>query len=177
MELSFQRQYDSLGLAVRTQLSRSICRVGQNDSFIRIFISRGQPPSNHSSMEPSGIAPCFACQTSFKIHLWFVVNNTKPLVSPSMADEMHTSVPLDLADFTVSEDLVPSIPQKKSQTVTLDFDGFLQPPLLLQTNEKQCGGQLWPGGMVLTRFLLQYRRNDLSGKTMFVVRSDVPFPG
>lgn len=94
-----------------------------------------------------------------------------------MADEIDTSVPLDQSDFTVSEDLVPSIPQKESNTVTLDFDGFLHPPLLLQTNEKQCGGQLWPGGMMLTKFLLQYRKHDLSGKTMFVVRSDVPLPG
>lgn len=79
----------------------------------------------------------------------------------------------DLEELTISEDLVPSIPKRQSQTATLDFDGLLQPPLLLQTNEQQCGGQLWPGGTVLAKFLLQHKTSALVGKTMFVVRLDV----
>ncbi len=89
--------------------------------------------------------------------------------------EIEVSNSAEFLSLSISEDLVPSIPQKQSQTVTLDFDGLLQPPLLLQTNEKQCGGQLWPGGMVLARFLLQHRMDVLVGKTMFVVRFDVSF--
>jgi len=92
-----------------------------------------------------------------------------------MAEEDDFDPSSPFSNLTISEDLVRSIPQKTSQTVTLDFDGFLQPPLLLQTNEKQCGGQVWPGGMVLAKFLLQHRTDVLVGKTMFVVRSDVSF--
>lgn len=92
-----------------------------------------------------------------------------------MAEKDDFSPSSDFSNLTISEDLVPSIPQKESLTVALDFDGFLQPPLLLQTDEKQCGGQLWPGGLVLAKFLLQHRTNVLVGKTMFVVRSDISF--
>jgi len=78
-------------------------------------------------------------------------------------------------EFLISEDLVPSTPKRQSQTVALDFNGLLNPPLLIQTNETQCGGQLWPGGMVLAEYLLQHEMGQLAGKTMFVVRSDVYF--
>jgi len=78
-------------------------------------------------------------------------------------------------EFLISEDLVPSTPKRQSQTVALDFNGLLNPPLLIQTNETQCGGQLWPGGMVLAEYLLQNEMGQLAGKTMFVVRSDVYF--
>ncbi len=90
-----------------------------------------------------------------------------------MAEKDDSSPTSELSNLSISENLVPSIPKKQSQTVTLDFDGVLQPPLLLQTNESQCGGQLWPGGLVLAKFLLQHKTDVLPGKTMFVVRSDV----
>lgn len=79
----------------------------------------------------------------------------------------------DFPDFLVSEDLVPSNPQIPSQTTTIDFGGLLNPPLVLQTNEAECGGKLWPGGMVLVNYLLRTRTAELAGKTMFVVRFDV----
>lgn len=74
--------------------------------------------------------------------------------------------------FSISEDLVPSTIKPPSQTVTLDFSGLLNPPLILQTNEKECGGQLWPAGMILAEYLLQHKMDELRGKMMFV-RSDV----
>ncbi len=78
----------------------------------------------------------------------------------------------ELLTFTISEELVPSIIKPPSQTVTLDFNGLLDPPLVLQTNEKECGGQLWPAGMVLAEYLIRNKINGLRGKSMFV-RSDV----
>ena len=81
----------------------------------------------------------------------------------------------EFQDLTISEDLVPSIPTKESRIVTLDFDGILNPPLLLQTDESQCGGQLWPGGRVLAGYLLRNKTMDLAGKTMFVVRFKTDF--
>ena len=77
--------------------------------------------------------------------------------------------------LSVSEELVPSAPQRTSEVVTLDFGGLLNPPLRLQTNETQCGGQLWPGGMVLAEYLLKKTIDDLAGKMMFVVRAEVYF--
>lgn len=75
--------------------------------------------------------------------------------------------------LSISEDLVPSIPHEQSTIVSIDFDGLLTPPLLLQTNEAECGGKLWPAGMVLADYLLRNKIEDFQGKSMFV-RSD-PF--
>ena len=78
----------------------------------------------------------------------------------------------DPAQFLISEDLVPSIIQKQSQTVALTFDGLLDPPLILHTNEKECGGQLWPAGMVLAKYMIESKLNALKGRTMFVRSED-----
>ena len=77
-------------------------------------------------------------------------------------------------EFAVSEDLVPSTSPKHSQTVSMDFDGLLSPPLVLQTNAKECGGQLWPAGKALARYLIGHESDTLKGKTMFV-SSDVSY--
>ncbi|KAK4691060.1 hypothetical protein P7C71_g5865, partial [Lecanoromycetidae sp. Uapishka_2] len=82
-------------------------------------------------------------------------------------------VPDSLPPFSISEDLVPSPVKPPSRTVTLSFNNNLNPPLILQTNEKECGGQLWPAGMVLAEYLLREKIESLRGKTMFV-RSDSP---
>ena len=69
----------------------------------------------------------------------------------------------------VTEDLVPSLPPNLPTTTTLDFSGLLTPPLILQTDLKEgCGGQLWPAGRVLAKYLLQCKMDELRGKTMFV---------
>ena len=80
----------------------------------------------------------------------------------------------ELTLFSISEDLVPSPISTPSQQVTLAFDGLLTPPLVLQTNETECGGKLWPAGMVLAEYLLRNRMAEMEGKTMFV-RSGASF--
>lgn len=80
----------------------------------------------------------------------------------------------ELSFLSISEDFVPSTVPTPSQQVTLAFDGLLTPPLILQTNETQCGGKLWPAGMVLAEYLLRDRVAEVEGKTMFV-RSDCLF--
>ncbi|KAL9003168.1 MAG: hypothetical protein Q9188_003935 [Gyalolechia gomerana] len=74
--------------------------------------------------------------------------------------------------FSIAEELVPSIAPKPPSTTFIDFSGLLNPPLLLQDDPTECGGQLWPGGMVLAEYLLRCKMPSLRGKTMFVfVRS------
>lgn len=68
----------------------------------------------------------------------------------------------------ISEDLVPQPSAKASDLVSLPFAGLLNPPLLLQTNQTECGGQLWPAGMVLAEYLIREKKDTLRGKTMFV---------
>ena len=90
--------------------------------------------------------------------------------SPSEKDDPTFS----LSHLTISEDLIPSREIQESQIVSLDFNGLLNPPLQLQTDVSECGGQLWPAGMVLAEYLLRNKMEGLRGKTMFV-RSGVLF--
>ena len=78
----------------------------------------------------------------------------------------------ELALLSISEDLVPSTVVTPSQEVIIAFDGLLNPPLVLQTNETECGGKLWPAGMVLAEYLLRNKMAEIQGKKMFV-RSNV----
>lgn len=78
----------------------------------------------------------------------------------------------ELSILSISEDLVPSTVPTPSQEVILAFDGLLSPPLVLQTNETECGGKLWPAGMVLAEYLLRNKMDEAEGKKMFV-RSNV----
>ncbi|KAH7125201.1 putative methyltransferase-domain-containing protein [Dendryphion nanum] len=67
--------------------------------------------------------------------------------------------------FNVSADLVPPAVLKAAGVSEVDFDGLLSPPLKLQEDLKNgCGGQLWPAGMVLGKYMLRKHREDLLDK-------------
>jgi predicted nicotinamide N-methyase len=69
--------------------------------------------------------------------------------------------------FGVSQDLVPPAHIKPAGVSEVDFDGLLTPPLKLHEDLKNgCGGQLWPAGMVLSKYMLRKHRGDLTGKTI-----------
>ncbi|KAJ5570761.1 hypothetical protein N7535_004421 [Penicillium sp. DV-2018c] len=69
--------------------------------------------------------------------------------------------------LNISESLAPPRERKAAATTDLTFDGLLQQPLLLKEDLKDgCGGQLWPAGMVLSRYLLTRHTTDLSNKTI-----------
>jgi hypothetical protein len=85
------------------------------------------------------------------------------------------SLPSSPDGLNVSESLAPPRERKAAATTDLTFDGLLQKPLLLKEDLKDgCGGQLWPAGMALTRYLLSRHATDLSDKTMWV--SNRAFP-
>lgn len=72
-------------------------------------------------------------------------------------------------DFAISEDLVQSPTHRAPVTGTLDFDGLLQPALKLhQDLANGNGGQAWPAGFVLARYLLRKKRDELKSASMSV---------
>lgn len=74
--------------------------------------------------------------------------------------------------FGVSEDLVPPAVIKSAGISEVDFDGLLSPPLKLQEDlTNGCGGQLWPAGMVLGKYMLRKHREDLEGKDMYISKN------
>lgn len=72
-----------------------------------------------------------------------------------------------------SEDLVELPNIKVAGTSEVDFDGLLAKPLKLHEDLKEgCGGQLWPAGMVLAKYVLRRHKESLEGRTMSV---ELPF--
>lgn len=83
---------------------------------------------------------------------------------------MNSDADSDFETFLLSEDLVESRTPKRAETSTIDFDGLLQPPLSLHQDLRSGnGGQAWPAGMVLTKYLLRRKREELRSSSMFVV--------
>lgn len=84
----------------------------------------------------------------------------------------------DALTLSVSDELVPQPAAKQSEIVTLPFSGFLDPPLRLQTDVSQCGGQLWSAGMVLADYLIRHDLEALRGKKMFALLNgyQTPYP-
>lgn len=73
------------------------------------------------------------------------------------------------APFAISEDLVQSPTHKQASITRTDFDGLLQEPLLLSEDlAKGNGGQAWPAGHVLARYLLRRKLGDLRDASMLV---------
>jgi hypothetical protein len=84
-----------------------------------------------------------------------------------MADRDSDEEPLDT--LTIGEDFVQSPEHKAPQTGSIDFDGLLQPGLKLhQDLANGNGGQAWPAGMVLTKYLLRIKRDELKESSMSV---------
>ena len=70
-------------------------------------------------------------------------------------------------EFSISEDFVQSPTHKPAHTGTIDFGGLLQPPLQLYENLSHGnGGQAWPAGMVLAKYLLRAKREQLKESSM-----------
>lgn len=75
----------------------------------------------------------------------------------------------DFSPLALADDLTPLPAYKAAGTTETDFDGLLPAgrPLRLREDLKDgCGGQLWPAGMTLARYMLRYHAKDLVGKRM-----------
>lgn len=74
--------------------------------------------------------------------------------------------------LNISESLAPPREHKAATTTDVTFDGLLKEPLLLKEDLKDgCGGQLWPAGMTLAKYLLSRHVADLPNKSMWVLHS------
>lgn len=68
----------------------------------------------------------------------------------------------------IGEDLVQSPEHKAAGTQSIDFDGLLSPPLELHEDlSKGCGGQLWPAGLVVAKYMLRHLEL-LQGRSVYV---------
>jgi predicted nicotinamide N-methyase len=72
--------------------------------------------------------------------------------------------------FNISTALIPPAQVKSAGTASETFGGLLGKPLLLHEDLREgCGGQLWPAGMVLSKYMLTYHRHQLCGKSIIEI--------
>lgn len=78
-----------------------------------------------------------------------------------------------ISPLSIGEDFISSPDHKTAGISEIDFGGSLQPPLRIYENVADgCGGQTWPAGMVLSKYLLREKQlASLRGKSMFVRRT------
>lgn len=80
----------------------------------------------------------------------------------------------DEDEFAISESLVPAREIKAAGITHVGLDGVLKQPLSLREDPKKgCGGQLWPAGIALAKYMLRKHAFDLHGKTMSVPLSKI----
>jgi hypothetical protein len=80
-----------------------------------------------------------------------------------------TTTDSDPESFAISESLAPWRDNRAAVTTRVSLDGLLPEPLLLKEDLKEgCGGQLWPAGMVLAKYIISRHSSDLGDKTMSV---------
>jgi protein N-lysine methyltransferase METTL21A len=83
------------------------------------------------------------------------------------AASIHSTTSSQDDVFAIDETFVPPQAQKLAGTTQSSFGGLVDPPLLLYEDLKDgCGGQLWPAGMVLSKYMLTHHKTDLAGKAM-----------
>ncbi|KAI1194393.1 putative methyltransferase-domain-containing protein [Nemania serpens] len=89
------------------------------------------------------------------------------LVASSPPWPGRSSTEGEFSPLALAEDLTPLPAYKSAGTTETDFDGLLTAgkTLLLHEDLKNgCGGQLWPAGMTLARYMLRYHARSLAGK-------------
>jgi hypothetical protein len=83
------------------------------------------------------------------------------------AASIHSTTSSQNDVFAIDDTFVPPQVQKLAGTTQSSFGGLVDPPLLLHEDLKDgCGGQLWPAGMVLSKYMLTHHKTDLAGKVM-----------
>ena len=118
-------------------------------------------PQNFSEVERgAAFTHGFTTLSSISIDLISKMKNEK---HPNPDEEQGTFLNFD-------EDLVQLPTIKPSRTSEIDFDHLLVTPLTLHEDLKEgCGGQLWPAGMVLAKYMLQKHKHSLKNQTMSVL--------
>jgi hypothetical protein len=106
--------------------------------------------------------------------LRFLSSITIHLIS-KMNDEENLDPDEEQSTFlNFGEELVQLPTIKASGTSEIDFDGLISTPLKLHEDLKEgCGGQLWPAGMVLAKYMLRKHGHSLKNKSMSVASNDM----
>lgn len=87
------------------------------------------------------------------------------MTDDTTSERLSTSSQNDV--FAIDETVVPSRNHKVAAVASVTFDGLLNPPLCLHEDLKEgCGGQLWPAGVLLSKYMLTYHKTDLVGQVM-----------
>ena len=101
-----------------------------------------------------------------------MIARTEDITLPETTEKSSARSPSPEFDpLAIGTDLAELPVYKAAGTQTIDFDGLLtEKKLELHEDLKGgCGGQLWPAGMVLSKYMLREHREDLEDAVMYVI--------
>ncbi|KAI0907438.1 putative methyltransferase-domain-containing protein [Ustulina deusta] len=90
-----------------------------------------------------------------------------PVTSSSSSSADSSDTEGEFSPLALADKFTPLPAYKAAGTTETDFDGLLPPGKPLRLHEdltNGCGGQLWPAGMTLARYMLRYHAGSLAGK-------------
>ncbi|KAI1756045.1 putative methyltransferase-domain-containing protein [Xylaria castorea] len=96
-----------------------------------------------------------------------VASSSSSSSASASADSSDAEGEGGFSSLALAEDFTPLPAYKAAGTTETDFDGLLPAGKQLRLREdlkNGCGGQLWPAGMTLARYMLRYHATSLAGK-------------
>lgn len=131
------------------------------NTFVNSFLFHSYPYQRNWQDRNQPLSLSFnVCCNGNKSHI------TSILMGDSDSDDL--SIKSFSGITSIGESLVPAQEAKQVSITEISLNGLLKRPLKLKEDLKEgCGGQLWPAGMVLARYMLRYHQSDLAHKTMY----------
>lgn len=74
--------------------------------------------------------------------------------------------------FALGEELVDLPEYREAKTAALDFDGLLDPPLIVHEDlAAGCGGMVWPAGRRLAKYMLKMKKEEVQNAESMCVET------
>lgn len=83
-------------------------------------------------------------------------------MTPSIQERSASPDSVENDIFALGEDLVDLPEYREAKTAALDFDGLLDPPLIVHEDlAAGCGGMVWPAGRRLAKYMLKMKKEEV----------------
>lgn len=136
---------------------------------IRRCCATGRKRYNSSQSPPTNNGPAvqnIRTQINYVSHSGTETNpysHTKqPNMSPSIQERTPSPTRYENDIFALGTDLVDLPEYREAKTADLDFDGLLNPPLIVHEDlAAGCGGMVWPAGERLAKYMLKVKKEEV----------------
>lgn len=100
----------------------------------------------------------------------------QPNMSPSIQERTPSPTRYENDIFALGTDLVDLPEYREAKTADLDFDGLLDPPLIVHEDlAAGCGGMVWPAGRRLAKYMLKMKKEEVQNAESMCVANATKF--